>query len=91
MIYLTKVYENDTSETLYFNKMSEAKKVQKKSAAIYNKVWFSGDNFRIEVIEGSIYSTKDVVSEIEFITEVISEILNKNKKANIRITRFEDD
>uniref|UniRef100_A0A3B0MC94 Uncharacterized protein n=1 Tax=Arsenophonus endosymbiont of Trialeurodes vaporariorum TaxID=235567 RepID=A0A3B0MC94_9GAMM len=72
MICLTKVYENCTGETLYFNKMSEAKKVQKKSAAKYHKIWFVSDNFKIEAMEDSYYSDKDVVSKIELVTEAIS-------------------
>ncbi|WGL95980.1 hypothetical protein [Arsenophonus nasoniae] len=91
MICLTKVYDDRQSETLFFNRESKAKEVLKKSKAKHNKIWLTGDNFKIESRENSYYSDKDIVSKIEVVTEVISEILNKNKDAEIRITRINND
>lgn len=42
MIYLTKVYDDGQSETLFFNRESEAKEILKKSKAKHNKLWITG-------------------------------------------------
>lgn len=88
MICLTKIYDDNTSETLFFDRESEAKKVLKKSKAKHNKIWITGVVYEISALNRYGFETIDIVSSLLTAHDVLSEIFDKNKKATVKITSF---
>ncbi|WGL99127.1 hypothetical protein QE177_04395 [Arsenophonus sp. aPb] len=91
MIYLTKVYDDGQSETLFFNRESEAKEILKKSKAKHNKLWITGEAYKISVLSKYGFERIETISSLLIISDVISEIFSKDKKATIKITMFQED
>lgn len=77
---------------LYFSiENQKQKKVIKKSKAKHNKIWITGDAYKISALNKFGFEKIEIISSLLIMHDVISEIFDKDKKATVKITKFEDD